>query len=77
MSHEEHMGLTYNIQEAMELRRESHKVFRGRGFQAGYRIFSRQCGIDAIDVRVFREFSGKGFLIVVRCPKTSARPGIN
>jgi hypothetical protein len=65
------MGLTYTIQEAMEQQRETEAL------QAGVPQrdidLSRRCGIDAMDVRVFREFSGKGFLIVVRCPKTAAR----
>lgn len=65
------MGLTYNIQEAMEQQRETEAL------QAGVPQrdidLSRRCGIDAMDVRIFREFSGKGFLIVVRCPKTAAR----
>ncbi len=71
MSHEEHMGLIYKIQEAMELQRETEALRAGVS-QRDIDL-SRQCGIDAMDVRVFREFSGKGFLIVVRCPKTAAR----
>lgn len=65
------MGLTYNIQEAMELQRETAAL--RAGVSQRDIALSRQCGIDAMDVRVFREFSGKGFLIVVRCPKTAAR----
>lgn len=65
------MGLTYNIQEAMELARESEA--RRAGVPERDIEFSRLCGMDAKDVRVFREFSGKGFLIVVRCPKPEAR----
>ena len=65
------MGLTYKIQEAMELAREEESLRAGvpqRDID-----LSRRCGIDAMDVRIFREFSGKGFLMVVRCPKTAAR----
>mgnify|MGYP001602723996 CR=1 FL=1 len=65
------MGLTYTIQEAMELQRETEALRAGvpqRDID-----LSRLCGIDAMDVHTFREFSGKGFLIVVRCPKVSAR----
>lgn len=65
------MGLTYKIQEAMELRREEEALRAGvpqRDIE-----LSRRCGIDAMDVRVFREFSGNGFLFVVRCPKITAR----
>ena len=65
------MDLTYTIQEAMEQQRETEALTAGipqRDID-----LSRRCGIDARDVRTFREFSGKGFLIVVRCPKTSAR----
>ena len=65
------MGLTYKIQKAMEWERETEALRAGvpqRDID-----LSRRCGVDARDVRVFREFSGKGFLIVVRCPKTTAR----
>ena len=65
------MGLTYKIQEAMELQRETEA--RGAGVSDRDIDLSRRCGMDAKDVRVFREFSGKGFLIVVRCPKAAAR----
>lgn len=65
------MGLTYKIQEAMELQRET-EALRAGVLQKDI-DFSRCCGIDAMDVRTFREFSGKGFLIVVRCPKVTAR----
>jgi len=65
------MGLTYNIQEAMEWQRETEAL--RAGVSPRDIDLSRQSGIDAMDVRVFREFSGRGFLIVVRCPKTSAR----
>ena len=65
------MGLTYKIQEAMELQREAEALRAGVPQRDIH--LSRLCGIDARDVRVFREFSGKGYLIVVRCPKISAR----
>jgi hypothetical protein len=65
------MGLTYNIQEAMEWQRETEA--RRAGVLPKDIALSRRCGIDARDVRVFRAFSGRGFLIVVRCPNPAAR----
>lgn len=65
------MGLTYKIQEAMEWQRETEALRAGVS-QRDIDL-SRRSGIDAMDVPVFREFSGRGFLIVVRCPKTAAR----
>jgi len=65
------MGLTYNIQEAMEQQRETEAL--NAGVPQRDIDLSRRCGIDAMDVRTFREFSSKGFLIVVRCPKVTAR----
>ncbi|MGD9853091.1 MAG: hypothetical protein AB7T38_17730 [Nitrospirales bacterium] len=65
------MGLTYKIQEAMEWQRETEAL--RAGVPQKDIDLSRRSGIDAMDVRVFREFSGKGFLIVVRCPKIAAR----
>lgn len=65
------MGLTYKIQEAMEWQRETEALYAG--VPQRDITLSRLCGIDARDVRTFREFSAKGFLIVVRCPKVTAR----
>ena len=65
------MDLTYTIQEAMEQQRETEALTASVP-QRDINL-SRRCGIDARDVRTFREFSGKGFLIVMRCPKTAAR----
>lgn len=65
------MGLTYNIQEAMELQRETEALYAG--VPQRDIALSRLCGIDARDVRTFRESSAKGLLIVVRCPKVTAR----
>lgn len=55
----------------MELQRENQALRAGVS-QRDIDL-SRQCGIDAMDVRTFRELSGNGFLIVVRCPKVTAR----
>ena len=65
------MSLTYNIQEAMEVQRDEEA--RKAGVPERDIDLSRRCGIDARDVRTFREESTKGLLLVVRCPKTSAR----
>jgi hypothetical protein len=65
------MSLTYKIQEAMEWQRETEALYVG--VPQRDITLSRLCGIDARDVRTFREFSAKGFLIVVRCPKVAAR----
>jgi hypothetical protein len=65
------MALTYKIQEAMELQRETDAL---RADVCPRDIeFSRRCGIDPRDVRTFREYSANGFLIVIRCPKITAR----
>ena len=65
------MSLTYNIQEAMEVDQEQQAL------QAGVPQkdidFSRSSGIDPRDVRIFREYSRKGVLVIVRCPKKTAR----
>jgi len=65
------MGLTYKIQEAMEWQRETEALYAG--VPQRDIALSRLCGIDARDVRTFREYSAKGLLIVVRCPKVTAR----
>lgn len=65
------MTLTYNIQEAMELQRET-EALRVDVPQQDIAL-SRQCGIDPIDVQAFREVSGRGLLLIVRCPKATAR----
>ncbi|MGA8351177.1 MAG: hypothetical protein WB773_25520 [Isosphaeraceae bacterium] len=61
------------IQELMEFKREEE--WRQAGIPESDIRFSRLCAIDARDVRVFREYSlGARLLIVVRCPKPTARP---
>lgn len=65
------MALTYNIQEAMELQRETEAL--KAGVPQSDVDFSRRSGIDPMDVRTFREVSARGLLIVVRCPKSTAR----
>jgi len=65
------MTLTYKIQEAMELQRETEALRVDVPKQDI--ALSRQCGIDPIDVQAFREVSGRGVMIIVRCPKATAR----
>jgi hypothetical protein len=61
------------IQESMEAKREDE--WRRAGVLENDIAFSRLSAIDARDVRTFREFSlRKLLLIVVRCPKLTARP---
>jgi hypothetical protein len=68
------MTLTYKIQEAMELQRETEALQAGVPEQDIE--FSRHCGIDQIDVQAFREISGRGVMIIVRCPKITLASGI-
>ena len=65
------MSLTYKVQEAMELQREI-EAMRAHVPQQDIDL-SRNCGIDPIDVQAFREVSGRGVMILVRCPKPAAR----
>ena len=65
-------GLTATFQELMEHRREAE--WRKAGVPEHDIVFSRSCGMDARDVRVFREVSARDLIIVVRCPKVAARP---
>src|SRR5262245_47464349 len=60
------------IQALMEAKREEE--WRRAGVLECDIAFSRLSGIGAPDVRTFREFSRRGLLIVVRCPKLTARP---
>ena len=63
--------MTQTIQEAMEFQREAEA--RRAGVPLRDIEFSRRSGMDARDVRVMREFTATGYLIVVRCPKPTAR----
>jgi hypothetical protein len=67
-------GLTTTIQEHLEYKREEE--WRREGVPEGDIEFSRLSGMDARDVRAFRAFTKEtkdSLLIVVRCPKVSAR----
>jgi len=64
-------GLTATIQEQLENKREEE--WRRKGVPEQDIEFSRVSGMDARDVRALREFTAGGLLIVVRCPKVSAR----
>jgi len=59
------------IQEHFEGNREDE--WRRAGVLEQDISFSRLCGIDATDVRTFRDFSLGQFLIIVRNPKVTAR----
>lgn len=65
-------GLKGSIQDLLEYKREEE--WRGQGVPEGDIEFSRFSGMDAGDIRVLREFTTRGLLIVVRCPKVTARP---
>jgi hypothetical protein len=65
-------GLTVTIQELLEYKREEE--WRREGVPEGDIEFSRLSGMDARDVRAFREVTRRDLLIVVRCPKVTARP---
>jgi len=65
-------GLKGTIQELLEYKREEE--WRRAGVPEGDIEFSRVSGMNAQDVRTFREFTSSGLLIVVRCPKVTGRP---
>ena len=65
------MTLTRTLQEELEYQHE--QAARRLGVPDSDIKFSRLSGIDARDVKVFRELTHQGFLIVVRCPKVAAR----
>ncbi len=67
----ENQRLTATIQDLVEYNREAE--WRRLGVPERDILFSRESGIDGRDVQAFREVTGKGFLLVVRCPKTTAR----
>lgn len=60
------------IQELVEFNREQE--WERSGVAEEDVRFSRFCGMDARDVAVFRRCSSRRYLIVVRCPKLTARP---
>ena len=59
------------IQEIVENNRELE--WKKQGVPDACIAHSRLSGMDPRDVRAMQEFSSRGFLIVVRCPKTTAR----
>jgi len=63
--------LTASIQEQLEHQREHE--WRRQGVPEPDIALSRQTGMDAADIGVFRRFSQRGLLFVVRCPKPTAR----
>ena len=64
----------YSIQDILEAKAEED--WRRAGVEEADIDFSRLTGMDAGDIRGFRKFTGQhpGYLIVVRCPKATARP---
>lgn len=64
--------LRTTIQQSMESKKEQE--WRDEGVPEADIQFSRLSAIDARDVFTFREFSRRGLVIVVRCPKLTARP---
>lgn len=63
-------GLSSTIGEILQYKSEA--AARKFGVCESDIRFSRLCGIDPRDVRVFKEFTKRGYLIVVRCPKLTA-----
>jgi len=65
---------TFTIQDILEGKAEEN--WRRKGVSEEDIKFSRLSGMDAGDIRGFRKFTRKhpGYLIIVRCPKLTARP---
>lgn len=65
---------TFTIQEILEAKAEEE--WRRKGVPEQDIKFSRLSGMDAGDIRGFRKFTAQhpGYLIIVRCPKVTARP---
>jgi hypothetical protein len=63
--------LQVSLQDRTEYQREQE--WKAAGVSDDDIRFSRVSGMDARDVRALREFAGRGFLIMVRCPKVEAR----
>lgn len=62
--------LTSTMQDMFESQRLEE--FRRQGISGSDIQFSRQCAMHPLDIILFRKISLEGFLIVVRCPNTSA-----
>lgn len=65
------MALTATLQEHNEFQRETE--WRQAGVPEPDIVASRQNGMDARDIKVFREYSANGYIFVIRAPKLSAR----
>jgi hypothetical protein len=65
---------TFTIQEILEAKAE--EKWRQKGIPEQDIELSRLTGMDAGDIRGFRKFTAQhpGYLIIVRCPKVTARP---
>ncbi len=68
---------TFTIQDILEGKAEEN--WRREGVPEEDIIFSRLSGMDAGDIRGFRKFTAKhpSYLVIVRCPKLTARPHYN
>lgn len=65
--------LTASLQDRFEHQREQE--WKRKGVSQNDILFSRLCGMDAVDVSVFRRVSAERALIIItRCPKLTARP---
>ncbi|HSW03332.1 hypothetical protein [Aquabacterium sp.] len=64
-------SLTASIQESIEAQREQE--WRRLGVAEADIAGSRSTGIDARDITTLRKFSLAGMLLVLRCPKVTAR----
>jgi hypothetical protein len=64
-------ALTMTLQESLEAQREIE--WRRAGVSAGDIQFSRTSGMDGRDIRAIRDYSRRGFIIIVRCPNVAAR----
>ncbi|MFO1250210.1 MAG: hypothetical protein U1E77_03460 [Inhella sp.] len=64
-------ALQASLQEQLEAQREAE--WRRQGVPESDVLLSRRCGMDAADIGVLRRHSQQGWLIVVRCPKVTAR----
>ena len=59
------------LQESLEAQREVE--WRRAGVSADDIQFSRTSGMDGRDIRAIRDYSRRGFIIIVRCPNAAAR----
>ena len=64
-------SLTFTLQENLEAQRELE--WRQHGVPESDILFSRNSGMDGRDIRAMRDYSQRGYIIVVRCPNPAAR----